>query len=220
MCSGRVDPIFIIEGFLRGADGVMVLGCHHGDCHYSIGNYEAINMDNAVRKLLDYAGLNSERLLLDWVSASEGVRFSELVENFSMQIGELGPLGKAEGKGPEELSFALKAARRVTASDKFRWIMSKQTEFMEEGNKYGERFTRQEMDRALEGTIAGALIENKILLILGDEPLSVREIADRIDLFPFQVLRCLASLKKKGAVALSNIEGTSPSYCLTSKKRA
>lgn len=219
-CSGRVDPIFIIEGFLKGADGIAVLGCHPGECHYSIGNYEAINMAIGVRKLLDYCGINKERLLLDWVSASEGIRFRDLVEGFNVKIAGLGPLGKAEGTNADELRVALAVARRVVESEKFRYIMGKQTEFMKEGNRYGERFTRQETDRALESTITEALIENRILLLLEEKPLSVKETAERINLFPFQVLRYISILRKKGAVALFDIEGTSPLYCLASKESA
>jgi F420-non-reducing hydrogenase iron-sulfur subunit len=78
MCSGRVDPSFVIRGFLGGMDGVMVLGCHLGDCHYLTGNYEAIHMIREAERLIAFAGLDRGRLLLDWVSASEGVRFSEV----------------------------------------------------------------------------------------------------------------------------------------------
>lgn len=218
MCSGRVDPVFIIEGFLSRADGIMILGCHPGDCHYSRGNYEAINTVNAVRKLLDYAGINEQRLLLDWVSASEGMRFRELVENFTGQIREFGHLGVTEGRSPEELMFELEAARRVAESEKFRWIMSKQTEFMQEGNKYGEKFTKHEMGRALEYVTIETLKESKILLILAEKPSSVREIAERISLPPFQVLRFIAGLRKRGIVAIHGIEGTSPLYCLANKE--
>jgi len=215
MCSGRVDPAFVIEGFLQGADGVMVLGCHPGECHYLRGNYEAINTANGVRKLLDYVGIKKERLFLGWVSASEGIRFSEIVGNFSAQLKELGPLGALEGNAGE-LRFKLEAAKRVVGSEKFRWILSKQTEFMEEGNKYGEKFTRQEMDRILESTIIETLIENKILLLLREKPLSVKKIAKKINLSPSQALSHVAGLKKKGAIALHSIEKTSPLYCLVS----
>jgi len=218
MCSGRIDPVFIIEGFLTGADGIMILGCHPGECHYLTGNYEAANMVNAVRKLLGYASINNGRLLLDWVSASEGGRFRELVEGFSLQIKELGPLGAAEGIGREELRFALEAAKMAIKSEKFRWIMSIQTKFMREGNRYGEKFTKQEMDRALAATAIEALVENKILLLLKDKPLSVRKIAERINLPPFQALRYVVSLRRKRFIDYSGIEGTSPLYTLAGKE--
>ena len=109
-----------------------------------------MNTFNAIKTLVDYAGVSVKRILLDWVSASEGTRFRDLVESFTRQIKELGQLGILEGKTPEELDFELEAARAVAKSEKFRWVMSKQTEFMQSGNKYGEKFTQHEMDRALE----------------------------------------------------------------------
>ncbi len=95
MCSGRVDPTFVLKAFQRGADGVLVCGCHPGDCHYSEGNYKAARRMPLLRKLLEQFGIEPERLRLDWVSASEGDRFAAIVKEMTGQVIELGPLRRS-----------------------------------------------------------------------------------------------------------------------------
>jgi F420-non-reducing hydrogenase iron-sulfur subunit len=94
MCSGRVDPTFILKAFSRGVDGVLIGGCHPGDCHYMEGNYKAQRRIHMLRKMLSDFGIEPERLRLEWVSASEGARFAEVVADFTKTIKELGPLKK------------------------------------------------------------------------------------------------------------------------------
>ena len=90
-CSGRVDPLFVLKCFQRGADGVLVSGCHPGDCHYTDGNYHARRRFALLREFLDYLGIAKERLRVEWVSASEGQRFAELVSDFTAELNKLGP---------------------------------------------------------------------------------------------------------------------------------
>jgi F420-non-reducing hydrogenase iron-sulfur subunit len=92
MCSGRVDPSFILDAFARGADGVLVCGCHPGDCHYVEGNYKCMRRIPLTRKILESMGIAKERLRLEWVSASEGARFQKVIGEFTEQIRSLGPL--------------------------------------------------------------------------------------------------------------------------------
>jgi F420-non-reducing hydrogenase iron-sulfur subunit len=91
-CSGRVDPLFVLKAFLDGADGVMVLGCHPGDCHYKQGNYISQRRYAIMHRLLEFTGVEENRLVVDWVSASEGKRFSEVVTAFTDQVRRLGPM--------------------------------------------------------------------------------------------------------------------------------
>jgi len=90
-CSGRVDPLFVLKCFQRGADGVLISGCHPGDCHYTDGNYHARRRFALLREFLDYLGISKERLRLEWVSASEGQRFADLVSDFTTELANLGP---------------------------------------------------------------------------------------------------------------------------------
>jgi coenzyme F420-reducing hydrogenase delta subunit len=90
-CSGRVDPLFVLKAFQDGADGVMVLGCHPGDCHYQQGNYVARRRYALMHRLLEFTGVESGRLFVDWVSASEGKKFADVVTTFTEQVRALGP---------------------------------------------------------------------------------------------------------------------------------
>ena len=90
-CSGRVNPQFVVKCFQRGADGVIIAGCHPGDCHYSEGNYYSRRRFALLRGLLDFVGIERERLHLEWVSASEGKKFRQVVTDFVERVAKLGP---------------------------------------------------------------------------------------------------------------------------------
>jgi F420-non-reducing hydrogenase iron-sulfur subunit len=92
MCSGRVDPSLIMRAFRLGADGVVVMGCHLGDCHYAEGNYKTIRRIPFLKRLIRDFGIDPRRLRLEWVSASEGDRFAEVVNEMTEEIRQLGPL--------------------------------------------------------------------------------------------------------------------------------
>jgi len=94
MCSGRVDPQLVVKAFQLGADGVLILGCHPGDCHYAEGNYKAARRISLLKKMMAQFGIEDERIRLDWVSASEGVRFKNIVNEMTEQIRVLGPLSR------------------------------------------------------------------------------------------------------------------------------
>jgi F420-non-reducing hydrogenase iron-sulfur subunit len=91
MCSSRIDPVLLMTAFLRGADGVLVAGCHPGDCHYEKGNYFARRRFAQLKKVVETLGLDAGRLQLSWISASEGKRFAEVVKDFDRKIREMGP---------------------------------------------------------------------------------------------------------------------------------
>jgi F420-non-reducing hydrogenase iron-sulfur subunit len=91
MCSGRVPPELIIRALSNGLDGVMVLGCHPGECHYSEGNYLTRRRAHVLKRLLDYIGIEPERFQLRWVSAAEGAKFSAVVKETTEKIKALGP---------------------------------------------------------------------------------------------------------------------------------
>jgi len=91
MCTGRMDPTFILKAFLGGIDGVLIGGCHPGDCHYQTGNYKAQRRVQLTKKLLSQFGIEPDRLRLEWISASEGARFAEIVSEFTQAIQSMGP---------------------------------------------------------------------------------------------------------------------------------
>lgn len=91
MCSGTIEPAYILEAFQQGADGVFIGGCHPGDCHYQAGNYKTMRKVILAKRLLAQLGLSPKRLKLEWVSAAEGQRFAKVVTDFIVEIKELGP---------------------------------------------------------------------------------------------------------------------------------
>ena len=90
-CSGRVDPLLIVKSFQQGADGVLIAGCHPGDCHYSEGNYYARRRLALLHTLLEYIGIEKERFQIQWVSASEGKRWANVVSSFTEDLSRMGP---------------------------------------------------------------------------------------------------------------------------------
>ncbi|MHB0936095.1 MAG: hydrogenase iron-sulfur subunit [Armatimonadota bacterium] len=92
MCSGRLDPQFVLDAFRQGADGVLIGGCHPGDCHYQEGNYKALRRFRLLRRLLKQMGIEEERVRLEWISASEGDRVQKVTNEMADQVRNLGPL--------------------------------------------------------------------------------------------------------------------------------
>jgi len=97
-CSGSVSPMFILSAFNKGADGVLISGCHPGDCHYMEGNYLARRKLYLVKELLQFIGLESERFRMSWVSAAEGAKFAEVVDEFVEDLRVLGPQNRLKAK--------------------------------------------------------------------------------------------------------------------------
>lgn len=93
MCSGRIDPQFIYDAFAKGADGVLIGGCHPGDCHYMEGNYKALRRMRMVQRVLKDMGIAEHRFRLEWISASEGERVKTVINEMTEQVRALGPLG-------------------------------------------------------------------------------------------------------------------------------
>jgi coenzyme F420-reducing hydrogenase delta subunit len=103
-CSSRISPHFITKAFERGADGVIVSGCHTGDCHYSTGNYFARRRFAIYRDLLDFIGIDTNRITFSWVSASEGTKWQEVVNDTTERIRELGPFNGYPARGEADWS--------------------------------------------------------------------------------------------------------------------
>ena len=95
-CTGRIEPMFLLKAFQEGADAVLVSGCHPGDCHYTSGNYHARRRWTIFRKLLEFSGIDPRHVLFSWVSAAEGRKWSELIDEITAQVRELGPFTSFE----------------------------------------------------------------------------------------------------------------------------
>lgn len=204
MCSGRIDPIIMVEAFIHGADGVFVGGCHLGDCHYQEGNYQAERKIKMTKKLIEKAGIEPERLRLEWVAAAEGQRFADLIRDFTDQTKELGPV---KGKDGDIL-----AAREVAADNRLRELVGKERELTEDGNVYKEKISQERFDELMNEAIETEFTSKKILLLVKDKGLSVKEISKSIDLPSEKVLQNIVEMRHRGVVAMDRIDGTSPIY--------
>jgi F420-non-reducing hydrogenase iron-sulfur subunit len=113
MCSGRVDPQFILDAFRQGADGVLIGGCHPGDCHYVEGNYKMLRRFQLLKRLLKDLGIAEQRVRLEWISAAEGERVKTVINEMTSQIKALGPLGMPQAFATWDREVS-ELARRLT----------------------------------------------------------------------------------------------------------
>ena len=211
-CVGRVDPIIIFEAFIQGLDGVMILGCHPGDCHFITGNYYTEKRAAMIQRILEVLEISPERLLVDWISPAEGERLAGLLGDFSDKVVELGPLGSEASLELGELSQRLSASKGALADDRLRWLVGRERELIEEGNVFGERLPQEEFDRVMSESIRKEYQRNRILRSLGEDALTVREMAEVVGLPPREVLRNLVALESDGLVSVTEIDGSSPRY--------
>jgi len=200
MCSGRVDPAFIFRAFSNGTDGVFVGGCWLGECHYiTEGNYDALSMMHLSKKLLEQVGVNPERLRLEWVSASEGIRFAEVITDFTRKLKDLGPLGTEEGIDENGLKLNLEAAKNLIPYIKLVERERLRVRFKTQ-EEYNEFFTSDEVDRLFQELVADKLAISRIMLLLREKPLSTGEISEILGLSPSEVSRHLNSTARQGLV--------------------
>jgi F420-non-reducing hydrogenase iron-sulfur subunit len=195
MCSARVDLLHILRAFTNGIDGIFIGGCHLCDC----GNFNAFSMVQVARKLLECIGIYPERLRLEWVSAGEGIRFANFMNEYSAEVTKLGPLGKAEGIDDKVLALKLDAVNKLIPYIKLvltqRLLVPVRTE-----EAFHKFFKSDEFNRLFEELIADKLAISLITTLLGKNPLSTAEIADSIGLSPSEVARHMNGSSRQGLV--------------------
>jgi F420-non-reducing hydrogenase iron-sulfur subunit len=198
MCSGRVDLSFVLRAFSNGTDGVFIGGCHLNECHYiTHGNYHALSMVQLCKKLMKHMGLNPERIRIESLSAGEGIRFAEVMNEFSNTLRGIGPLGKGEGIDQDGLKFKLEAATRLIPYIRLveRERLRVRLNTVEE---YIEFFGSDEVNQLFEKLIIDKLAINQIMLLLREKPRSTGEIAELLGLTPSGVSKYLNSSTKQG----------------------
>jgi len=211
MCSGRVDPMFIFKALLTGIDGVFVLGCHPGDCHYLEGNYEAEKKFMMVQKFLEMVDFD-KRIRLDWVSASEGARFGRVVTEFIESIREQGPSPLSGESFDQELFNNIKAMENAASSDRIRALVGRQRKITEAENEYGEKVSVDEFNRIFDEAIHDEFVRQRILLSLSTKVLSVKDLAVELKLDPSEILENMLTLKSRGEIDYQSIDGNTPLY--------
>jgi len=198
MCSGRVDMEHIFRAFALGTDGVFVGGCHLGDCHYNTqGNYDAFKMVQLCKKIMAHIGLNPARLRLEWVSAGEGIRFANIMNEFAGKMGKLGPLGQSEGLDEEVLQFKINAVTRLIPY--LRVVQNERLRLRFETEADCEEFySGKEFNSLFKTLVADKLAVSQIMLLLREKPHSAGELSGVLGLAPSEISRHLNSSATHG----------------------
>jgi coenzyme F420-reducing hydrogenase delta subunit len=206
MCSARVDLAHIFRAFSHGLDGVFIGGCHLNDCHYiTNGNYNALGMVTLCTKLLERLGINPARLRLEWVSAGEGIRFANIMNDFAPRIQKLGPLGSSEGIDEKTLRFRLDTAAKlipyIKLVERERLRAPLKLRFSSEPEQeYDKFFNSEETMKLFDDTIISKLVISQITSLLREGPLSTGEISRALGLGASEVSRQLNISSRQGLV--------------------
>jgi F420-non-reducing hydrogenase iron-sulfur subunit len=211
MCSGRVDPVLVFEAFGKGIDGVAVLGCHPGDCHYLTGNYIARRKMALVGKVLDRVGIGRDRFILDWISAAEGQQFAALVTKFTETIRERGPISESV----PDLTAKAALGTNIVTSIRMRWLVGKEEELLERGNVYGERIDPAEYNALIDRNIDSEYERQLIKAQLLGDPKTIDDVAGAVGLDKRRVFKYVTELENAGAVVLEGFDGNVPRYVMT-----
>jgi len=211
MCSGRVDPEFVLEGLKRGIDGVIVLGCHPGDCHYLEGNYEEQVKFRMIEQFLAIIGLEN-RVRLDWVSASEGARFASIISDFVASIRAIGPSPIKDESSGADIKHKLEAMIMAAGTDRLRALVGRQRKITEMGNVYGEIVPKNKFDNVLSAAIREEFLRSQILLSIEKNAKSVKDLAAELKEDASEVLKHIVSLRGRNIIEYSEIAGNTPLY--------
>lgn len=200
MCSARVDLLHILRAFSNGQDGVFVGGCHLCDCHYvTNGNFNAYSMVQVFRKIMKHIGIFPERLRIEWVSAGEGIRFANFMNEYSDELTRLGPIGIAEGMEKKELAFKLKAVKKIIPYMKL--ALTQRLNFLpRDEDAYYKFFSSEEFDRLFDELFVGRLATSLIMTLLEEKPLTTTEISKALKLNPSEVSDYMNTTSRQGLV--------------------
>ena len=218
MCSGRIEPSLLLELFIQGVDGVLIGGCHFGDCHYQTGNYYAEKRVKLTKKLLKAVGIEPERLRLEWIAAAEGQRFADTVRDFTELLKSLGA-SQVSGDQPDvEILKKLFAAKNVAKDFRLKLLVAKELKIVEEGNVYNNKIPFEELEILLDSAIEDELGRCRILFATKNNPRSVEDLALELGILSRKVLSHIVTLKDRGLIAMDRIEGDSPLYISTGEE--
>ena len=200
MCSGRVDLEFVLRAFSNGTDGVFIGGCRLNECNYiTHGNYDALSNVLLCKKIMEYIGLNPERLRIEFMSSGDGNLLAEVINDFCKKVKEIGPLGKIEGIDEKKLKFKLEAVTKLIPYVKLVERERLRVPFKSE-EEYNKFFTSDEVDRLINEIILDKLAISQILSLLREKPLSTGEMSAILGLNPSEVSRHMNSSSRHGLV--------------------
>jgi len=193
-----VDLSFVLRAFSNGNDGVFIGGCHLNECHYiTDGNHHAYGMVQLCKKLMGCIGINPERLRIEQMSAGEGIRFAEIMNDFSHKLRELGPLGKAEGIDADRMRFRLKEVTKLVPYIRLVERERLRSHF-DTAEGYENYYSSDEANRLIRELIADKLAISQIMTLLREQPRSTGELSQILDLTPAEVSRYMSNSARQG----------------------
>lgn len=211
-CTGRVDPVILVESYLNGADGVLIVGCKHEDCHFIEGGLQAENKIKMTKKLLGLAGFEPDRLRSEWMTALDEGRFSEALTDFTNHVTAMGPSPLSMERPDPRLREKMLIAKATLEGFRNRALSSKELEVTEKGNVYGEKVSRLIFGDIQGGALRAEFYRNWIYALLKRGTSSVEELSESTGLLEGQVLRHIVAMRQRNMVSLDRIEGITPFY--------
>ncbi len=207
MCSGRVDLSLVLRAFRNGMDGVFIGGCHFNECHYiTDGNYHALSLVLLAQKLMAHIGLDPARLRLEELSAGEGIRFAEVMNEFAASLKGFGPLGTGEGLPPDVLARRLEAAAALVPY--LRLVERERLRLAERSaDAYRRLYASPETERLFQELVADKLAVGEIVALLREGPRSTAELSHALGLSPSDVARHMKGSSKHGLVTYDTRRG-------------
>lgn len=209
MCSTRISPHLVLDIFKAGADGVLLGGCHLNDCHYISGNFYTEKRVRLMKKIIEDAGLEPARLRLEWVSASEGEKFSKVVTDFTEQVKKLGP---SKVKTDKTAKSRVAAADEASESFRLRALVGKELGLEKTGNVYGNKLDQTELEKIIDQATQEEFERYMILELSKEKPRSVKELGKIMEVPTDRVLRHIVMLRQKNMLAMEHPEGFTPTY--------
>ncbi|MBS7632826.1 hydrogenase iron-sulfur subunit [Candidatus Bathyarchaeota archaeon] len=211
-CIGRIDPVLILEMFEKGIEAVMLVGCKPPDCHYVDGNAQAELTVNILKKLMSLVNVEPERLKLLWHSPTAKKSFNRHLTEFSDKTRKLASLSPKNISADPDFLVNISAAKRVAADFRLRVLLGREKELTESVNVYGEKISFQEFDKLLGEIVQVEFIRQKIHVLTSVKPLSVKALAEKVELKPAVVLNHIVNMRRKNMIAIDHVDGTTPFY--------
>jgi coenzyme F420-reducing hydrogenase delta subunit len=211
-CIGRLDPVTILETFLNGVDGVLLVGCAPPDCHFVEGNIHAQLTVGMLKKLLALTRLEPERLELSYVAPLEETGLIDIIEAFGKKLRKLGASPLAGEKIGENILENVLAAKNAMTGFRLRALIGKEKELKSGSNSYSERMSPEDFDSFADEVIKTEFIRSKILLSTKKKSSSVKELATELNMKPAVVLRQILNMRRKGIITLEGFDGATPLY--------
>lgn len=211
MCSGRIDPFLVFRAFRRGADGVLVAGCHIGDCHYISGNLQTQERVKLILGILEKNKIPPQRFKLAWVSASEGKIFSQIITEFNEELRKLGPISQEAIDGLRTMK-KMAASERVFLDFPVRYLIGKGAVLAQSVNVYGERVEPDKLKNMAGDFVRMQSLKHLILEVITNNPTSLIRLSKTLETSPKDIFECLVQLKTEGQVDIVGFEEDYPVF--------